>query len=222
MPEAIVCVFAKPPVAGKVKTRLIPAVGPERAAELAEAFLQDTLDSLGMPKWAEVIIAATGPFHRPYLHTYRVWIQPEGTLDHRIEAILRCALREAPLAIAIGADSPGLPGNTLEEARRLLNSQDAVLGPTTDGGFYLLGVKDCPEGFLAGIEWSRPTTMRDTIHRLRSRGLSLSLMSEWFDIDTPHDLSRLEDLLAQGLVTCTHTRVILENIRNSTLDLKNR
>ncbi|MGE5324264.1 MAG: TIGR04282 family arsenosugar biosynthesis glycosyltransferase [Actinomycetota bacterium] len=210
--QAAVCIFAKPPVRGMVKTRLIPAVGADKAAELAEAFLRDTLRVVDRFERADLVIAATEPFVRDYLRGYPMWIQPEGDLGCRLEAILRHALLERPIALAIGADSPGLPLHCLDKARNLLRSHDAVLGPSIDGGFYLIGVKHCPPGLLSGIQWSTPTTMEQTISRLRQQGLSIALVPEWFDIDTVDELERLASLLRAGTVECPHTRDVLGSI----------
>ncbi|HWZ45594.1 MAG TPA: TIGR04282 family arsenosugar biosynthesis glycosyltransferase [Candidatus Saccharimonadales bacterium] len=213
--EAAICVFTKPPLAGKVKTRLVPAVGAERAAELAEAFLRDTLTVLDSLAWAKPVIAVTAPFTKEYLRSYPMWVQPEGGLEVRLETILRRALLDHPVAFAIGADSPGLPPSCLEQARDHLVSHDAVLGPCRDGGFYLIGVKHSPPGLLSGIEWSQPTTMQSTVARLQQQGLSVALIPEWFDVDTAAELSWLESLLEQRTIDCCYTRAALESIRRS-------
>lgn len=215
MKRAAVCIFAKPPIAGTVKTRLIPAVGGVQAAELAEAFLRDTVAVVRKLGRAESIIAATAPFAREYLRGHQMWIQPPGDLGVRMEAILRRALLAHSMAFAIGADSPGLPVTCLDQARNRLESHDVVLGPSLDGGFYLIGVKHCPPGLLRGIDWSRPTTMQQTISRLRQQGLSVATLPTWFDVDTAAELSRLESLLAKGVIDCPHTQAVLEDLRRS-------
>jgi uncharacterized protein len=217
MTRAAVCIFAKPPVAGAVKTRLIPAVGAEQAADLAEAFLQDTLAVVQKFGRAEVVIAATTPFAREYMRNHHMWIQPEGDLGVRMEAILRRALLDHQMAFAVGADSPGLPVICLDHARRCLASYDAVLGPSKDGGFYLIGVKHCPRGLLSGIEWSKPTTMQHTISRLRQQGLSVAILPAWFDVDTEVELATLELLVAKRVIDCPHTQAVLESLRRSTI-----
>ena len=217
MTRAAVCIFAKPPVAGTVKTRLIPAVGAERAADLAEAFLQDTLAVVQKFGRAEVVIAATAPFAREYMRNHPMWIQPAGDLGVRMEAILRRALVKHQMAFAVGADSPGLPVICLDHARSRLASYDVVLGPSSDGGFYLIGVKHCPRGLLSGIEWSKPTTRQQTISRLRQQGLSVALLPGWFDVDTVVELARLESLVAERLIDCPHTEAVLERFRRSTI-----
>jgi len=219
MREAAICVFAKPPVPGEAKTRLIPSLGAARAAELAEAFLRDTLKVLERFGRAETVVAVTAPFDREYMRNCKVWVQPEGGLDIRLETILRRALVEHPMAFAIGADSPGLPVLCLDQARQQLESHDAVLGPSADGGFYLIGVKQCPPGLLGRIEWSRRTTLQQTVFRMRQQGFSAALISEWFDVDTAEDLSQLESLFAQRMIDCPHTQSVLKEIRQSTLPI---
>lgn len=208
--QAAICVFAKPPVAGATKTRLIPTIGKERAAQLAEAFLQDTLMVLQNLSWAETIVAATAPFKRAYFTSQCMWLQPEGTLDLRIETILRRALLRHRMAFAIGADSPGLPPIYLDLAQDLLASHDAVLGPSRDGGFYLVGVRNVTPGLLSGIEWSQRTTFQQTLSRLQQQGLSVALIPEWFDVDTAEDLSYLQRLLSRGMINCPFTRAVME------------
>jgi uncharacterized protein len=215
MAKAAICVFAKPPVAGTAKTRLIPSVGKERAAQLADAFLRDTLMVLETLSWAETIVAATAPFTRTYIRDHRTWIQPNGTLDVRLETILSRALLQHPMAFAIGADSPGLPAVYLDQAHALLASHDAVLGPSRDGGFYLLGVKQAPPGLLGGIEWSQPTTFQQTVSRLREQALSVGLVPGWFDVDTAADLSHLQLLLSNRIINCPFTKAAIEEISQS-------
>jgi uncharacterized protein len=164
---------------------------------------------------AEAVIAATAPFAREYMRNHHMWIQPEGGLGVRLEAILRRALVEHQMAFAVGSDSPGLPVICLDHARSRLASYDAVLGPSTDGGFYLIGVKHCPRGLLSGIEWSKPTTMQQTISPLRQQGLSVALLPGWFDVDTVVELATLESLVTERVIDCPHTQAVLEGFRRS-------
>src|SRR5207302_7931644 len=97
---------------------------------------------------------------------------------------------------AIGADSPGLPAAYLESARQALTTADAVLGPSIDGGFYLMGLKDCPAGVLLGIQWSHFTTLAATVAKLEQFGMRTVLINPWFDVDGHEDLERLRRQLA--------------------------
>jgi len=205
MQEAMVCIFVKPPEPGAVKTRLIPELGPERTAELAEAFLQDTVAMVRALPWAECIIAATKTFARDYFKPEEVWLQSEGDLGERLEKVLRLALKRREIVLAIGGDSPGLPAAYMERARQALKTADAVLGPSADGGFYLMGLKDCPVGVLDGIQWSHSTTLAATVHKLEQFGMKTVLIDPWFDIDSHEDLERLRGQLANDPTPAPHT-----------------
>src|SRR5262245_55456348 len=96
MPEAMVCIFAKPPDSGSTNLRLLPELGVERAVELAEAFLQDTVAMVRTLPWAECIIAASAAFARSYFKPEELWLQSEGDLGERLEKVLRLALKRRP------------------------------------------------------------------------------------------------------------------------------
>ena len=199
------CVFAKPAVPGLAKTRLIPEVGAEAAAGLARAFLEDTWVAARRLSWTRPILAATSRKGLDPPARAEVWLQGPGDLGERLARILRRALRISPCAIALGADSPGLPVSRLEAARRALRNHDAVLGPSADGGFYLLGVTRCPPALLRDLRWSAGDTFERTRERLERRGLSTAVLREWFDVDEFADLVRLRRLIARGRVTAPRT-----------------
>ncbi len=200
-----ICIFAKPPVAGQVKTRLAATIGAEAAARLAAAFLADTWTAVcGLP-WARGIVASTGPLASGLVPEASVWPQGEGPLDARLERVLQRALVDGDGAIALGADSPGLPLALLEAARRCLEEATAVIGPADDGGFYLLGVPRFPPGLLAQVPWSAADTCAATVARMTARGLPPTRLPGWFDVDDARDLERLRELLGRepGRAPCT-------------------
>jgi rSAM/selenodomain-associated transferase 1 len=205
MEAVVICIFAKPPVAGRVKTRLAAVVGRERAAELARAFLEDTISAVRSLPWAQPALATTETVESDL----PVLLQGEGDLGARIERVLRAALQLAPFAIAIGADSPALPRRLLEAGRVALERADAVIGPAEDGGFYLLGLRRCPEGLLAGLPWSASDTFQRTLERLRARGLRTEILEPWFDVDRAEDLDRLRALLRSGEIEAPRTASLL-------------
>ncbi|OGQ12247.1 MAG: hypothetical protein A2138_17155, partial [Deltaproteobacteria bacterium RBG_16_71_12] len=158
--DTTLCIFAKAPRAGAVKTRLAAQIGAARAARLAEAFFWDTLALAERAPALRVVVALSGDAHLlPGLRDrVEVWPQGDGDLGARLQRSLRRALAESPRALAIGTDSPGLPSTLLANARAALHTHDAVLGQADDGGFYLLGLSRCPkellDGLLEGLPWS--------------------------------------------------------------------
>ncbi|HZD94109.1 MAG TPA: TIGR04282 family arsenosugar biosynthesis glycosyltransferase [Candidatus Sulfotelmatobacter sp.] len=192
----MLAIFAKVPEPGSVKTRLIPELGPDRAAELAEAFLEDTVTRMRKLEWAECIVAATARFQRSYLKADELWLQSEGDLGERLEKVLRLALKRRKTVLAIGSDTPNLPLEYLENARRGLDTADAVLGPSLDGGFYLIGLNDCPIGLLEGIQWSHSSTLAAAMAKLDQFGMKTVVINPWFDVDSHEDLDRLRRQLA--------------------------
>ena len=201
--SGVVCVFAKPPRPGEVKTRLAAEIGAGEAARLATAFLEDTLVSLRrLP--LRVVLASTEPgVSSPLADEW--WIQGDGELGERLERMLRRALGHAPWAAAIGADSPGFPLAAIEEAESMLRSVDVALGPADDGGFYLIATRRCPLEMFAGVTWSEPDTLLQVERRLRTLGLSTARVARWFDVDTLESLRRLLGLVARGEVTAAAT-----------------
>jgi len=212
MPEVTICVFAKPPLPGKAKTRLGRTVGADVAAGLAAAFLADTLRSVDGLPWARVILALAAPWVEAPIGGDRVWLQGDGDLGRRMEHVVTRALRLGHPVIAIGADSPGCPTERLESARDGLRSSDAVVGPSDDGGFYLLGLRDCPQGLLAGLPWSEPNTATATRKRLHESGMRVTELDPWFDVDEWPDLLRLARLLETGRIGAPHTRAALDEL----------
>lgn len=215
-PDTSICVFFKPPRAGEVKTRLIPAVGADGAASLAEAFFRDTWSCVETLNWANPIVAGTellGSRDLPRSAT-PVWLQGDGNLGTRMERILRRALQQTPFAMAIGADSPGMPSGLLDQAHDAIKMADAVIGPCEDGGFYLLGVRECPPGLLDGIPWSQSGTFASTLKRLRDNGMDVTVIDSWYDIDRPEDLEKLERQLAAKLIAAPETSKAIETLRS--------
>jgi hypothetical protein len=210
MAEVAICVFAKPPRAGEAKTRLTPAVGAEGAAELARAFITDTWSQVTRLPWARPLLASTGAWPEGLLPVRaEVWPQGEGDLGARMERILLRALDECPAAMALGADSPGLPVAHLEAAWAALEHADAVFGPSDDGGFYLLALRRLPVGALENLPWSQPETLARTEERLKSLGLTVARVAPFFDVDVPADLERLETELNAGRLQAPATAAVL-------------
>lgn len=196
-----VLVFTKYPQPGMVKTRLGQTVGLERAAKLQEAFIHDELRMLG--KLGANVTLCCDPF-RP-LADYKRLFGPElhyraqhgPNLGERMLHALRTALQEnGDKAVLIGSDLPDLPAQHIEEAFAALRAAQVCLGPATDGGFYLLGlratlptdVSDLSDIF-EGVIWGETEVLQRTLENCRSKGLSHHLLPPWPDVDTAADLT---------------------------------
>jgi glycosyltransferase A (GT-A) superfamily protein (DUF2064 family) len=122
-------------------------------------------------------------------------------------AAARRALAADPsFVIIIGSDAPAVPLEFLEAARATLSrGAPAVLGPALDGGYYLLGLRQCPARLLTGLAWSDEHTLARTAKRLRECGLTPEYLPSCFDVDLPADVRRLRELIDAGFVNLPHT-----------------
>jgi rSAM/selenodomain-associated transferase 1 len=201
-------VFAKAPIPGTVKTRLVPPLTTTQAARLHAAFVDDTLSKIAALDMSRYLAYAPTP-RDPFLlacarqyHT-RTIAQGAGDLGARMQRIAERLLTRHPKVLIIGTDSPTLPGALIEEARRQLDRVDLAFGPSEDGGYYLLGQRRlCPEIFT-GIGWGGQDVLAATLKKVpRER---VALLPTWYDIDRPSDLARLRTDLG-GTPDCPKTR----------------
>ncbi len=198
-----VIVMAKRPVAGSTKTRLIPALSPEAAAELYENLLADTFDMLTVRDDCETIVAVDEPSSVDYFNTttpdLRQLLQGPGTLGQRLDSVLGQALDLGYRSVfAINSDGPDLPASHLDAAFAKLEEPDvdAVLGPTDDGGYYLIGWKRRWSPMVTEVVMSTPDVLADTLAVAERLNIRTALAPRWFDVDVPDDLARLRASLA--------------------------
>jgi rSAM/selenodomain-associated transferase 1 len=194
-PARTLGVFAKQPLPGAVKTRLAADTSPRWAAQVAEAFLLDTLDRLACVD-ARRVLAFTPSDARPYFEgvareRFLLTAQPEGDLGRRMETFLRAQLDAgAGPVVLVGADSPTLPPEFVEWAFRELERADVVLGPASDGGYYLIGCAGRVPPIFAGVAWGCERVLLDTVTRLPGDRL-LALLPPWYDVDSRADWQAL-------------------------------
>ncbi len=212
-PQVSLCIFAKPPVPGEAKTRLIPAAGPRGAAAIARALLADILSIAAAVSACRLLLSVSQEFDADGMPPVEQFLQPDGNLGQRIEATLRYALSTTPAALALAADTPGLSTAMLELAITRLQTCDAVLGPTHDGGFYLLGLKSCPPGLLSDIRWGQAATLTDTIAALGLHKFRSARLQSLADLDTPEDLSRLIARFRSGALHSPALETVLASLR---------
>jgi rSAM/selenodomain-associated transferase 1 len=207
-----VCIFAKPPECGKVKTRLISRLGENGACSLAAAMFQDVWDVVNACSGVRPVLATPMEGTFPVaIEREHVWLQVGACLGARLENIFRRGLDGAGAAIAIGADSPSLTTGHLEVAVHALDQHDAVIGRSLDGGFYLLGVHQCEDGLLAELPWSTCETAEATIARLKAHGRTVHELVPLFDVDVPDDLELLAAYLGTNPQAAPATRAWAKN-----------
>ena len=193
-----VVVFAKAPVPGLAKTRLVPALGEAGAAALAERMLRHALAQAVAADIGPVVLCATPDVPHPMLRDMAaacgaaLLAQGTGDLGARMARALRRQLRRWPRALLVGTDAPALGARQLREAARALADHDAVFVPTHDGGYVLVGQRrpGDPRCFR-GMTWSHPQVMAETRRRLADAGLSWAELAPVVDIDEPADLASL-------------------------------
>lgn len=197
MTPCAVIVMAKAPQPGLAKTRLIPTLGAEGAAALAAWMLDRVL--------TQALAAGLGPVHLrvtpdPMQACWASWThradlkvsaQADGDLGQRMHAALCSALLRQPAALLVGSDIPALDAHYLQQAAQALDTHDAVFGPTADGGYALVGLKQPQPMLFAGMRWSHPQVMADTRLRLGAAGLRHAELPLLHDIDEPGDLVHL-------------------------------
>ncbi len=217
---ACVLVYTKPARPGRVKTRLVGdraggGLSAAAAAELHGAFLGDVVESLRRGRFELRLAWALEPGDRdPEAFLGVPGFRQRGEdLGARLDHGLRRAARRCELVAAVGSDHPELAPATVEDGlRRLAAGADVVLGPTPDGGYYLIGLRRdaLRRELFDGIAWSTESVLAETLERCRELGLSVELLPAGHDVDVADDLRRLALRLgaAEGTVA-PRTRALL-------------
>jgi rSAM/selenodomain-associated transferase 1 len=194
----VVVVLARAPEVGRVKTRLMPRLGAERAADLHVRMVHHTLATLALARVGPVELWCAADGNLSLLEACRrklgvpLHMQPEGDLGQRMSAIAAQALSRASGVVMVGTDVPSMTAGDVIEARQALaEGNDAVVGPAEDGGYYLLGLnRHAPEVF-DGIDWGTPAVLMQTrVRMLALHWRTHELQLRW-DVDTPADYDRL-------------------------------
>jgi hypothetical protein len=191
--ERRLILFGRYPVPGKTKTRLIPVLGPLGAAELQRQWTERALAVFTRAYLAPV----DGVFSGGTLHQMRRWMgkgavhlraQSEGDLGRRMQRAMSHAFEQGCRQVVLaGTDIPDLTPAHLLQAFRALADHDVVLGPSLDGGYWLVGSR-LPVAIFDSIAWGTDGVLAQTLARITAQGLSVALLAPLKDIDTPQDL----------------------------------
>jgi uncharacterized protein len=184
-----IVIFAKEPIAGRVKTRLIPALGAEGAARLAAEMLARTLEEAAATRLAVELCGEPDPAGwREPPSAVRLTAQGTGDLGERLARAAERVLGKGDRILLIGTDCPGLDRARLSAAATALDRHDAVIHPTYDGGYALLGLRRFDPSVFEGIAWSSDKVASQTVARIETLGWSLLIGEKLRDVDEPADL----------------------------------
>ena len=211
--------FAKQPAPGAVKTRLQSHLSAAEAARLYEAMLLDCATALQETQAAAKVVAFT-PAHAEEalrallapIGTFEYVPQIEADLGQRLEGLMQWAFaRGAERVVLVGSDSPSLPAAYIDEGLVLLRDKEVVLGPSTDGGYYLVGQKKGASRIFENVAWSTGMVLEQTLARLGTQ--TLGLLPPWYDVDTPAEAGflkvHLEALARAGNPQGQHSLAVL-------------
>jgi rSAM/selenodomain-associated transferase 1 len=241
--RSAIAIFARAPIAGEVKTRLIAAPGPngvrspdgvlspQAVCALYAAMLRDTFQiaqrAAAQRCSCDVIIAHTPDSASDFFATgfttflpesaenAQFWPQGEGDLAARLLHFLKeSRVRGYERVLIIGSDAPDLPTKYLLEAFEKLQNHALVFGPASDGGFYLIGASQTlPPGLLGNIAWSTPRVLESVLANAARLELDCALLTPWPDVDEWSDLQALIARLRSGQSTAPQTRRALALLR---------
>ncbi len=191
-------IFTRYPEPGKTKTRMIPALGEEGAATLQRQMTEDTLAKAKKlqgfyPVSVEIHFAGGNqPLMQAWLGADVIYHhQSEGDLGKRMaSAFERSFAAGMTSVVIIGTDCPDLNPQIMAEAFKFLETQDLVLGPAQDGGYYLIGLRRSIPELFVGINWGTSQVRQQTIEIADNLGLAIAFEPMLNDIDRPEDLSR--------------------------------
>lgn len=197
-PDVSLIVFAKAPLPGRAKTRLVPLLGAQRAARLQARLIERTVALAMRANFRRVELhCAPGvrhPLFRRLAGRHGIALVPQrgADLGARMQCAFEHALRRARAVILIGTDCPALAPADLRAAQRtLLGGYSAVVAPAEDGGYVLIGLRRVSGRLFSGVEWGSSSVMQQTRERLLHLGWRWRELRELWDVDRPQDHARM-------------------------------
>ncbi len=189
-----IIIFAKAPLPGLSKTRLIPALGAEGSAALAKRLLDHTIGQAQAAAVGAVeLCVSPGPNHPAWqtvslAQSIQCTDQGSGNLGDRLTRRVLKSASAAEAVILIGTDCPSLDTDRIRSAVADLQNHDAVIVPATDGGYVLLGLKRFDATVFSDIQWSTASVASETLKRMHQLDWSVRTLPALHDIDEPDDL----------------------------------
>lgn len=199
--KGVLGIFAKQPLPGQVKTRLCPPLMAAEAADLYRESLCETVERLQQGRGYDVVICYAGQrsWFEDHFTNVSLMAQQGEHLGERMARALDTFLEHGyRKAVLVGSDSPDLPLANVEQAFTSLEEANLVLGPATDGGYYLVGEAVHHPELFVDIPWSSDQVFDVTLEKADRSGLKVSLLNEWEDLDDVDALVRFRRRNSQG------------------------
>ena len=192
-----VILFARDPVEGQVKTRLSSLLDAPAILNLYRHFLRDSIEKICSVTEVDRFIGIASDPKTNYFdevsqnYPVHLFVQKGADLGERMRQAFADRFNEGyESVVIIGSDSPTLPGAYITQA--LQSEKEVVIGPSTDGGYYLIGMKGKVTDIFDGVAWGTETVLSETLEVLRDRQAEAELLPVWYDVDLPDDLRFLK------------------------------
>ncbi len=198
--DIAIVIFTKNPELGKVKTRLIPELGRRNAYNLYCELLQHTLNTVTKLKNIDTYIFTTPSINHRFFNTYKnnlsisFQLQKGDDLGERMHNAFIEMLAKYKMVILVGCDCAEISVSVLTNAVAALENNDVVIGPSNDGGYYLIGLKKANLNLFNSIEWGTSTVFNKTVERIKKDNLSCYKTEKLIDIDEYDDLKKLDHI----------------------------
>jgi len=200
--------FAKDPVAGQVKTRLSSLLDNSTTLSLYHHFLRDSIEKICSVAGVDRFIGIASDPQTGYFedvsqsHPIQLFVQEGDSLGERMRRAFKNRFKEGyERVVIIGADSPTLPTAYIEQA--LQSQKEVVIGPSTDGGYYLIGMQGKVTDVFESVSWGTDQVLSETLNVLKDQRAEAELLPVWYDVDLPEDLrflkTHLEWMVHSGL-----------------------
>ena len=190
--------FAKYWEPGQVKTRLASGIGAEKAAAVYKAFLDVQVSRFAQLNDPQIVFSPEDRQREfesllgAQIETWQLQPQAGGDLGNRMAQFFQDSFDQGFERVTlIGSDTPTLPLGLIQHVGPLLDTHDVVLGPTEDGGYYLVAAKHGVPPIFTDIAWSTENVWHQTIEKLEQNNVPFTVLPTWYDVDDADDLQRL-------------------------------
>ena len=199
-PDSVILIFSKAPVAGQVKTRLVPYITAQQAASLHQELARDRVQMCSTAGLCDVQLWCSPDTAHPFFvdcaRSYGVQLHTQrgSDLGERMLHALQLALDSYSKVVIIGTDAPALDAASIKAVLQQLDSSDVVLVPAEDGGYVLIASTRYHSQMLADVSWGSGQVLASTVRNFEHLGLEYCLLGGSWDVDRPADLERYRAL----------------------------